>query len=567
MEMHVSSLRRKPLKGYAVTYSKSINRGLLQLLYDQPFHHRSKGSWFRWISLDYRVTLGFGSIAGGLDHVNPVIRLPIEQGISSGTFSVNKNEDAHDHVDRVLKIVSLFNIPGVSQEAVLLCVFPFTLIGFAKRWVDRLTPGAVNTWDLLKKPLSKGPIPGMTPTQALTAIQTTADHSQKWYDRTSSRNVSSNNNTDGLAVIISKLDSLGRDMKKLKENVHAIQVGCLIYEGPHLDKECHLNEEVKQVEEVKYGEFGCLAPFNGCNGAKFRVGSPGYYTRTDNQPPYREKRLSLEELMNKHQEESARRSTQMDEWIKKLQENSRTTNRAPSSSTGQCKVVSVDHEKLNIPISSSKLNNLHGVSFLSDFDSQVAQNNKERTTEVLRCKLPPKEQNPGNFTLPCNIGDFNFYAMSDLGASVNVMPRGIFEFLKLTNLRKTNMLIEMDDMMKKAPLGMVENVIVGIDKFLFPFDFVNFTWDSCPPGNPSSESLKTDNLQDRQEQQVKKKLRLDEYITVKQFCKPIMQTYNGKVFDLEIEQLADGYELRIRKKGHILDMIWENYKNIQGSSS
>ncbi|GJW71719.1 hypothetical protein Tco_0128636 [Tanacetum coccineum] len=31
---------------------------------------------------DYRVTMGFGSIAGGLDHVNPDIRLPLEHGIS-----------------------------------------------------------------------------------------------------------------------------------------------------------------------------------------------------------------------------------------------------------------------------------------------------------------------------------------------------------------------------------------------------------------------------------------------------------------------------------------------------
>ncbi|GJS53935.1 hypothetical protein Tco_0627297 [Tanacetum coccineum] len=110
--------------------------------------------------------------------------------------------------------------------------------------------------DLLYKcPTHKGPIPGMTPTQALTAIQTMADHSQKWHDRTSSRNVSNSSNTDGLAAIISKLDNLGCDMKKLKENVHAIQVGCQICEGPHLDKECPLNEEVKQLEEVKYGEF------------------------------------------------------------------------------------------------------------------------------------------------------------------------------------------------------------------------------------------------------------------------------------------------------------------------
>ncbi|GJV19474.1 hypothetical protein Tco_1368494 [Tanacetum coccineum] len=47
--------------------------------------------------------------------------------------------------------------PGVvkpeieGNEAILLRVFSFTLTGTAKRLVDRLTLGAVNTWDLLKK--------------------------------------------------------------------------------------------------------------------------------------------------------------------------------------------------------------------------------------------------------------------------------------------------------------------------------------------------------------------------------------------------------------------------------
>nr|GEU53936.1 hypothetical protein [Tanacetum cinerariifolium] len=236
------------------------------------------------------------------------------QELREDTFSENKNEDAHDHVDRVLNIVSLFNIPKVSQDEVLLRVFPFTLIRESKRWVDRLTLGAINTWDLLKKAFiqrycppsktakqledihnfkresdellyqawehyndllykclthdinshqkvnifykglstmnsqllnSQGPIPRMTPTQALTAIQTITDHSQKWHDGTSSRNVSINSNTDGLAAIV----------------------------RPYLDKECPLNEEVKQVEEVNYGEFGRPSLFNGSNGAKFRVGA------------------------------------------------------------------------------------------------------------------------------------------------------------------------------------------------------------------------------------------------------------------------------------------------------
>ncbi|GJZ78728.1 hypothetical protein Tco_0643565 [Tanacetum coccineum] len=131
-------------------------------------------------------------------------------------------------------------------------------------------------------------------------------------------NIGSSSSNDGLAALVNKLDNLGRDMKKLKESVHAIQVGCQIYEGPHLDKDCPLNEEVKQVEEVRYGEFGRTTPFNGNNGGKFRVGPPGYYTKTDNRPPYGERRQSLEELLAKHQEESARRSTKMEVWIKKL---------------------------------------------------------------------------------------------------------------------------------------------------------------------------------------------------------------------------------------------------------
>ncbi|GKB51678.1 hypothetical protein Tco_0902431 [Tanacetum coccineum] len=57
------------------------------------------------------------------------------------------------------------------------------------------------------------------------------------------------------------------------------------------------------------------------NGGKFHVGPPGYFTKIDNRPPYGEKRQSLEELLAKHQEESAQRSTEMEVWIKKLQEN------------------------------------------------------------------------------------------------------------------------------------------------------------------------------------------------------------------------------------------------------
>nr|GEV86248.1 hypothetical protein [Tanacetum cinerariifolium] len=185
------------------------------------------------------------------------------------TFSRKKYDDAQQHVERLLDIISLFNISGLTHEAVMLRIIPITLTEVAKRLVDRLSSGTVNSWDLLEKPLSKGlgkgPIPSMTPAQALTVIQTMADHSQKWHDGSSSRNEGSSSNSEGITTIVSKIDSLGRDIKNLKENVHVIQVGCQTCGGAYLDKECPLKLEVKSMEEVKYREFGRSFPYNSRN--------------------------------------------------------------------------------------------------------------------------------------------------------------------------------------------------------------------------------------------------------------------------------------------------------------
>ncbi|GJU72135.1 reverse transcriptase domain-containing protein [Tanacetum coccineum] len=62
--------------------------------------------------------------------------------------------------------------------------------------------------------------------------------------------------------------------------------------------------------------------------------------------------------------------------------------------------------------------------------------------------------------------------MADLGANVNVIPKSIFKHLQLARLKKTDMLVEMADMKKRSPIRIVKNVLVKIDKFLFPSDFM-----------------------------------------------------------------------------------------------
>ncbi|GJS61739.1 hypothetical protein Tco_0656523 [Tanacetum coccineum] len=91
-------LRRNILKARHVTHqdydvtTRMVYAVTLLLWKDEASESALQHHGFHWISFDYRVTLGFGSITGGLDPVYPVIRLPIERGISSGTRDLLEKE-------------------------------------------------------------------------------------------------------------------------------------------------------------------------------------------------------------------------------------------------------------------------------------------------------------------------------------------------------------------------------------------------------------------------------------------------------------------------------------------
>ncbi|GJX13594.1 reverse transcriptase domain-containing protein [Tanacetum coccineum] len=163
----------------------------------------------------------------------------------------------------------------------------------------------------------------------------------------------------------------------------------------------------------------------------------------------------------------------------------------------ECKSI---YKKAQIKAPSSRTSKLQGISFITEKE-------EEDNSETLPCQLPPKEMNPGSFTLPYTIGNLKLYAMTDLGAGVNVMPKSLFEHLELADLKETSMVVEMADMTKKALLGIVENILVKIDKFLFHFDFVVIDMldglnETMLLGTPScsNESIDTvDSIDDMQE--------------------------------------------------------------------
>uniref|UniRef100_A0A1S4DS29 Aspartic peptidase DDI1-type domain-containing protein n=2 Tax=Nicotiana TaxID=4085 RepID=A0A1S4DS29_TOBAC len=87
--------------------------------------------------------------------------------------------------------------------------------------------------------------------------------------------------------------------------------------------------------------------------------------------------------------------------------------------------------------------------------------------------VAPKLEDPGAFTIPCTIGSADFAkALCDLGASINLMPYLVFKTLGIGQPHPTSMRLQITDRSMKQPLGIIDDVLVRVVKFILLADFV-----------------------------------------------------------------------------------------------
>ncbi|GKE70145.1 retrovirus-related pol polyprotein from transposon TNT 1-94 [Tanacetum coccineum] len=83
--------------------------------------------------------------------------------LRENTYSGSDNEDANEHIEKVLEIVNLFHVPNIIEDQLMLRVFPISLTGAVSRWLGNEPTGSIKTWEDLKiKFLNKYCPPGRT---------------------------------------------------------------------------------------------------------------------------------------------------------------------------------------------------------------------------------------------------------------------------------------------------------------------------------------------------------------------------------------------------------------------
>ncbi|XP_040953669.1 uncharacterized protein [Gossypium hirsutum] len=135
--------------------------------------------------------------------------------------------------------------------------------------------------------------------------------------------------------------------------------------------------------------------------------------------------------------------------------------------------------EVNIPLLDAIKQIPHYVKFLKELCTRKRRlignervNVGENVSAVLQKKVSPKYKDQCMFAISCDIGNVGIKkAMCDSGASINVMPYPIYKLMNTGPLKRTGVIIQLEDRLVIYPEGLLEDVLVKVNELVFPVDF------------------------------------------------------------------------------------------------
>ncbi|KAI5447937.1 hypothetical protein KIW84_015399 [Lathyrus oleraceus] len=122
---------------------------------------------------------------------------------------------------------------------------------------------------------------------------------------------------------------------------------------------------------------------------------------------------------------------------------------------------------------SKRENERHYARFMDIFKQLQINIPFAEALEQMPKTLPKKEVDPGRVTLPVKIGDvYVGKGLIDLGSSINLIPLSIIKRLGNIEIKSIRMTLQLADKSTTHPHGIAQDVLVKVDKFFFPVDFI-----------------------------------------------------------------------------------------------
>jgi hypothetical protein len=134
-------------------------------------------------------------------------------------------------------------------------------------------------------------------------------------------------------------------------------------------------------------------------------------------------------------------------------------------------------QKLALSPNASSMN----VAFTKHITNTLMQIKEEKLKQ--KVSIPKKLEDGWEPIIDMNVNDFGCHALCDLGASISIMPRKIYDMLGLPPLENYYFNVPLAYVAKKKPLGRINDVLIKVNNNLVPVDLLILDVEcnaSCP---------------------------------------------------------------------------------------
>ncbi|GJX06539.1 reverse transcriptase domain-containing protein [Tanacetum coccineum] len=447
--------------------------------------------------------------------------------VTAIAFHGFENDDPNSHIRRFTKITQTVKLNNVPGDVVKLLLFPFSLAGAARTWLEKEPPNSITTWnDLVSKFVNRFFPPSKTTNlqNEITRLQQrfgetfaeawdrfkdllnkcthhgfstlyqidTFYNSLNQYEQDSLNSAANGNfltkNTQEALTII-------ENKSKVQTSRNKPQVASA---SGSSTQDAHVTALTKQVEAL-LSSFN--RPINSVQNSCETCGGPHAYYKCQAASGYTQEDVYATTVLHERPQGALPSNTEpnLREQVNSIMTRSGLTTAEPSIPPPVPPTPRVEVEKELETLMDEQLH--FGIS-LMDALTQIPKftkvlkdllRNKEKLEElantlinaecsaILLNKVPEKLEDPRKFLIPCILQDLELCnSLADSGAIINLMPLSIYEKLEIGPLKPTRMTLELANRSVTFPMGIAEDVTVKVEKFNFLADFVIVDFEADP---------------------------------------------------------------------------------------
>nr|GEU40556.1 reverse transcriptase domain-containing protein [Tanacetum cinerariifolium] len=438
----------------------------------------------------------------------------IQQVKNSCQFHGISGDDANKHLDKFLYVTQSIKVNGVTDDALLLYLFPHSLTHHATAWFDRLPRNSVTTFEQMAKMFLGKYFPPSMLRYEITNFRQRPDESlfEAWERYKLSIDRCPNHNM----LPVTQIDTFyNRLTLRHRDTINVVAGRTFMKRRP---EECydlienmiaHHNDWDTSAQRTTVGHThnaydvgaynqGGALPSNTITNPKkdlkgittrSEIAYKGPTIPTTSSPP---KVVKRETEVTKDTVPPTNNESTKDVQPLVVQVETQVPNYEPVIEPPEAPVSALKPNlKPSIPYPSrlnkqklrEKANDQMEKFFqiFQDFNFNISFVDALILMPKFASTIKKKLGDPSKFLIPCDfLGMDECLALADLSASINLMPLSVWNKLSLSELSPTCMTLELADRSISRPVGVAEDVFAKVGKFHFLADFVVVDFDADP---------------------------------------------------------------------------------------